>query len=147
MKDSGFVVIDYGMGNLRSVRNAFAFLGCEVTISDRPEDVEQANALILPGVGAFGEAMQNLEKRRLIKPIRSAVLEKGTPMLGICLGMQLIAEESEERGRHEGLGLIHGRGRRVPAPPELPLPHVGWNSVTIARPDPFLSGIEDGESF
>lgn len=147
MKDSNFVVIDYGMGNLRSVKNALAFLGCEVMISHRPDDVESTRALILPGVGAFGEAMHNLETRGLVEPIRRAVVQNGTPMLGICLGMQLIGECSDERGQHEGLGLIPGKVTRIPAPAELPLPHVGWNSVTVVREDPFLKGVEDGESF
>ena len=108
MKEPSFVVIDYGLGNLRSVKNALAFPGCEVRISDQPRDVERATALILPGVGAFGEAMQNLGKRQLVRPIRTAVLDNGIPLLGICLGVQRIAERGEERGTHEGLGLIPG---------------------------------------
>ncbi len=135
------------MGNLRSVSNALAFLGCESSISDRPEEIERAAALILPGVGAFGEAMHNLAERNLVDPIRRAVGGSGTPLLGICLGMQLIAERSDERGRHEGLALIPGEVSRIPVPAGLPLPHVGWNPISVVRPDPFLSGLEDGESF
>lgn len=147
MSASEFVVIDYGMGNLRSVRNALSFLGCDAAISGRPEDIEKAAGLILPGVGAFGEAMQNLNVRGLIEPIRRKVLDEEAPLLGICLGMQLIAERSEERGEHEGLALIPGHVRRVPAPPGLPLPHVGWNPISVVRAEPFLSGIDEGESF
>lgn len=147
MTDQRFVVIDYGMGNLRSVKNALAFLGCEVVISDSADDVASAGALVLPGVGAFGEAMKNLHARGLVDPIRSAVSERGTPMLGICLGMQLIAERSDERGSHEGLGLIPGQVTRVPVPAHMPLPHVGWNPVSILREDPFFTDMEQDQSF
>lgn len=146
MKDNAFVIIDYGMGNLRSVKNAFAFLGCEVEISADPEVIESASALVLPGVGAFGEAMQNLGDRHLVRPITGAV-ERGTPLLGICLGMQLLADGSEERGRHAGLGVIPGRVRRIPVPPEFRLPHVGWNPIAVVREEPFFRGVEDDESF
>jgi glutamine amidotransferase len=146
VKKGAFVVIDYGMGNLRSVRNALSFLGCDVEISSDPDVVESAEALVLPGVGAFGEAMQNLNDRGLVSAIRSASARR-TPLLGICLGMQLIAEESEERGLHKGLGLIPGRVRRIPAPAEFRLPHVGWNQIEIVRQEPFLRGVDNGESF
>lgn len=147
MKHNGFVVIDYGMGNLRSVMNAFAFLGCDVAISDKPEAILGAEALVLPGVGAFGEAMTNLRQRGLVDAIRKAVIDSATPMLGICLGMQLVAEQSDERGVHEGLGLIPGRVTRLPVPAHLPLPHVGWNPVSIEREQPFFSGLEQEQSF
>lgn len=146
MKPSTFVVIDYGMGNLRSVKNALNFLNCDVEISAKPGVVKAANALILPGVGAFGEAMQNLRDRGLVDAIRAAV-QRGTPMLGICLGMQLLADESEERGQHAGLGLIPGRVRRIGVSSEFRLPHVGWNPISIVRAEPYLHGIDEGESF
>jgi glutamine amidotransferase len=139
-------IVDYGMGNIRSVRNAFARLGCDVQLVQTAAELNQADALILPGVGAFGEAMSTLHKLELTAPI-IAMVKGGKPLLGICLGMQLLAESSEERGQHTGLGLIPGKVKRIDAPKGLRLPHVGWNSVSITIPAPLFLGAREGESF
>lgn len=142
-----FVVVDYGMGNLKSVQNALAVLGCPSIISNRPEDVLSAKAVILPGVGAFGEAMENLHRLQLVAPLSRAYFDLRKPFLGICLGMQLFAEESEERGQHKGLSFLPAKVRRIPAPASLRLPHVGWNSVKILKPAPFFTDVSDGATF
>lgn len=144
---ANITIIDYGMGNIRSVHNALARLGCAVTTSNRAEDIAAADALILPGVGAFGEAMTNLNASGLTTPLLRAVLDDAKPILGICLGMQLLAETSEERGMSRGLGLIPGDIRLIPVPKNLRLPHIGWNSVTAARRDPLFRGVPDGSAF
>ena len=137
-------IIDYGMGNLRSVQKAFERGGHPATITNRAGDVEQATRLVLPGVGAFGEAMENLRKGGLIAPLMSAVA-RGAPLLGICLGQQLLFSRSEEMGDHEGLGLLPGRVRRFP--PSLRVPHIGWNQAHIQRPSSLLEGIPDKAFF
>ncbi len=124
-------IVDYGMGNLRSVWMAFKRLGIQASIGNTPADVEQATALVLPGVGAFGDAMENLRQRGLVQPI----LERATddvPFMGICLGMQLMFESSEEMGQHSGLGLVAGGVRRFPE--TLTVPHMGWNQIHQTRP-------------
>lgn len=147
MNSTRIGIIDYGMGNLQSVRNALERIGCAVNFVSAPDQLHEADALILPGVGAFGEAMNNLRKRSLTDALRSAVLEDGIPLLGICLGMQLLAESSEERGQFSGLSLIPGHVKQVPVRDELRLPHIGWNGVSVVRREPLFRDIHDGGAF
>lgn len=137
-------IIDYGMGNLRSVAKGFEAVGLEAGIIDSPREIAAAERLVLPGVGAFGRAMENLTDRRLVDPILDAV-GRGTPLLGICLGLQLLFEESEEHGRHRGLGLVPGRVRRLPD--GVKVPHMGWNRVWRAGEHSLFDGIPDGGRF
>lgn len=141
------VIVDYGMGNIQSVSNALERLGCHVYVSSDQHTIKEADALILPGVGAFGEAMGNLKQRNLVDPLRNAVLNEGKPLLGICLGMQLLADESEERGVNKGLSLIPGVVRRIPVPDGLMLPHIGWNEVSLMRPEPLFRDMQHGDAF
>src|SRR5215467_176051 len=122
-------IIDYGVGNVQSVKEAMSSLDCDVIISDEPEKLKNADALILPGVGAFEAAMDNLKKRQLVSPLNEMVMEKKKPLLGICLGMQLFADESEENGFHKGLGWIKGKVKRIKEQANLRVPHVGWNDI------------------
>lgn len=147
MRTTRFGIVDYGMGNLQSVRSALERLNCQVQISGDPELLSSADALILPGVGAFGEAMSNLQQRKLVEPLRRAVIDEGKPILGICLGMQLLADSSEERGNFAGLSLIPGQVRKIPVSQELRLPHIGWNGVSIRKSDPLFLDIKDGGAF
>ena len=143
-------IIDYGIGNLRSLEKAFQAVGAEVLRTDHPEALLQAERLVLPGVGAFGACMAELRRRGLIAPIHEAV-RRGIPLLGVCAGLQLLFEESEEHGRHEGLGLMPGRVVRFPETTadgrRLKVPHMGWNTITHHRPSPLLEGIPDGAYF
>ena len=134
-------IIDYGMGNLRSVQKAFQKVGAEAVITDERETIESVRAVVLPGVGAFGDAMANLRSQGLVDTIER-IVERGTPLLGICLGLQLFFEESEEMGSYQGLGLFPGRVRRFDV--GLKVPHIGWNQVHIRRPSPLLDGLTDG---
>ena len=120
-------IVDYGVGNLRSVQKALELVGATAVVSSDPSTLAAAGGLVLPGVGAFGDGIANLAARRLIDPVLRHV-EAGKPLLGICLGMQLLFEESEEMGRHRGLGLLPGRVVRFPEG-GLKVPHVGWNRV------------------
>jgi len=140
-------IIDYGLGNLRSVLGAVEKLGHQGSISANPSTLELADKLILPGVGAFGDGMRNLAERGLIDPLSELVRQKRVPILGICLGFQLLAERSEEFGDHAGLGWIPGSVRRIqPSDTALRVPHVGWNDFERTRdcilfddvPDPAL---------
>ncbi len=141
------MVIDYGMGNLSSVQRALEEVGAAVFISDRPSDIRESSSLILPGVGAFGEGMRNLRESGMAAAIMEAVLEDGIPLLGICLGMQLLAGKGEEGGPQEGLGLIPGAIRKLNPGNGERLPHIGWNEVTPTRPHPMFEGIPDGSDF
>ncbi len=135
-------IIDYGLGNLRSVAGAVRKLGYPVEISADPARLAAADKLILPGVGAFGDGMRNLTTRGLIEPLADMVMKQGKPVLGICLGFQLIAEESEEFGRHRGLGWIPGRVQRIqPGEKGLRVPHVGWNDFTARRDCILFDGV------
>ena len=129
-------IIDYGLSNLLSVQHAFAHFGAEVCLTNRPEDVLAARLLVLPGVGAFQDGMAGLERLGLIDPIRQKAKE-GTPLLGICLGMQMLFDESEEFGVHKGLGLIPGRVVRIPdtdadGHPQR-VPHISWQGLIPAE--------------
>jgi len=137
-------IIDYGAGNLFSVRKAIEYFDVDVAISDNSEDVLNAEGLVLPGVGAFGWGMKLLEEKRLCEPIREAV-DKGVPLLGVCLGLQLLFEESEESPEVSGLGLIRGRVKRLPN--DLPLPHIGWNQVKIIKETRIFKGISQDSFF
>jgi imidazole glycerol-phosphate synthase subunit HisH len=121
-------VLDYGMGNLRSVLNALEAIGQEAFLAPSPAAVGEADRLILPGVGAFGDGMRNLRERGFVEAMPD-LLAGGRPMLGICLGMQLLATVSEEHGEHDGLGLIPGAVTRLAPDGGLRVPHVGWNTV------------------
>lgn len=143
-------IVDYGMGNLRSVQKAFEAVGREAVVTREAQVIGNASHVVLPGVGAFGDCMANLQRYDLIEPVRKAV-QSGKPFLGICLGLQLLFTESEEFGRHEGLGLIQGRVRRFPSDlgmaagaAHLKVPHMGWNEVRVTRSAPPLRGIEAG---
>ena len=139
------IIIDYGMGNLRSVEKALEAVGGRPEISGDPEVIRRAERLILPGVGAFGDAMENLRKHNLDGAIREAV-NTGKPFLGLCLGLQLLFAQSEEFGSHEGLNLIPGRVRKFDDP-GLRVPHVGWNQIEGDQPDPLLKDIPEGSYF
>lgn len=139
-------IIDYGMGNLRSVQKAFERLGLQAHVTDDPEKVRQAERLVLPGVGAFGDAMTGLERRGLIKPILRFI-ESGRPFLGICLGLQLLFEKSYENGPVKGFGLLRGEVVRFDLPKGWTVPHMGWNQVRQESPTPLMAGIPDESYF
>ena len=122
-------IVDYGSGNLRSVQKAFERLGCPALVTDDPQRVAEADRLVLPGVGAFGDAMRELSGRGLVEPIR-AHLRADRPFLGICMGLQLLFETGLEGGRHAGLGVFAGDVARFDVAPPLKVPHMGWNTVT-----------------
>src|SRR5512136_760806 len=137
-------IIDYGAGNLRSVANAIAKLGHQPTVTSNLGDLRGAAAIILPGVGAAADTMRNLEKLGLSEAIRRAVAD-GVPMLAICVGMQVLFDETEEGGRHRCLGIIPGVVRRLP--PGLKIPHMGWNQVNQRTRHPLFESIPDGANF
>ncbi len=134
------VIIDYGLGNLRSIEKALQYVGAEVEISKEISVIDRADALILPGVGAFRDAMMHFST--LERVVKDAVND-GKPLLGICLGMQMLASESEEGGLHTGIDIIPGRVIRFPAS-ELKVPHMGWNSINAKKNIPLLKNIRDG---
>ena len=137
-------VIDYGMGNLRSVEKAFQFLGFHAVITDRPEQAEGATHLVLPGDAAFGDAMRNLVDQGWDDLILKGV-EQGKPFLGICMGLQLMFDESEEGGKHRGLGMLPGRIVKFPATERVP--QIGWNQIAIERSVEILDGVPEGSYF
>jgi imidazole glycerol-phosphate synthase subunit HisH len=134
-------IVDYGIGNLGSVMKGLRHAGAETVLTGDARALEIADALVLPGDGAFGATMDEIRARGLLQPLLDAVAS-GKPLLGICIGMQLLFEESEEHGRHQGLGLLPGRVRRIPGP--LPVPHMGWNRIRKHRDHSLLDGVEDG---
>jgi imidazole glycerol-phosphate synthase subunit HisH len=141
-------IIDYEMGNLRSVEKAFEKLGFAARVSADPQDIVSADKVVLPGVGAFRDCIGNLRQGGFVEPLLEHVAA-GKPLLGICVGMQMLFDESEEFGRHRGLGLIPGKVVRFPSGmiengEQLKVPHMGWNSISIKQPAPIFSGIEDG---
>lgn len=139
-------IVNYGMGNLGSVMNALRFLGFEATVTDDPKTIADADAYVLPGVGAFGEAMDNLNRIGVIDTLAEQVLERQKPFLGICLGMQLLAEDSQEKSFQTGLGWIKGHVVPIPAGPGVRIPHVGWSDVEYVD-EAFFARIEKNASF
>jgi glutamine amidotransferase len=139
-------IVDYQMGNLRSVQKAFERVGHAAAITADPRVLEQADHIVLPGVGAFADAVAELRRRELVEPIRAAV-ESGKPFLGICLGLQLLFDIGHEDGEHEGLGIVSGEVHRFKVPAEYKVPHMGWNRVNFRRRAPIFAGIEDGAHF
>ena len=141
---SNVAIIDYGVGNLRSVEKAFAATGCEAVVSGDGSVLRAAERLVLPGVGAFGACMKALSERGFDRLVRERV-EAGTPLLGVCVGMQLLFEESDEFDATRGLGLLHGRVRRFNN--ELVVPHVGWNRISQVRENPLFTDVANGSFF
>ena len=137
-------IIDYGVGNLRSVEKAFAAMGCNAVVTSDDSVLRSADRLVLPGVGAFAACMRELASRGFDELVRERVKE-GTPLLGVCVGMQMLVEESEEFGATFGLGLLKGRVRRFPA--DLVVPQVGWNQVRQSGIHPLLADIQDNAFF
>ena len=145
-------IIDYGMGNLRSVQKGFEKVGHEALVTSDRRKILDADRVVLPGVGAFADCMSNLDRLGLVDTV-GRVIESGRPFMGICLGLQLLFEEGEEFGVHKGLGILKGRVVRFPA--ELPgnneqiykIPHMGWNRIKIRNRPPHLKGVEDGGFF
>lgn len=145
-------IIDYGMGNLRSVQKAFEKIGCTASVISTPFEMSDASAIVLPGVGAFRNCYQNLERQGFIEPLL-ATIRKGKPFLGICLGMQILFSYSEEFGRTPGLNLIRGKVVRFTFPEQeiarerVKIPHMGWNSLRIRVRHPCLEAVSEGSYF
>ncbi|HBR50190.1 MAG TPA: imidazole glycerol phosphate synthase subunit HisH, partial [Nitrospira sp.] len=138
-------IIDYGMGNLRSVSKAFEAVGYQAVITHDASVIHNASHVVLPGVGAFGDCMANLKQYQLVEPIKGAI-QSGKPFLGICLGFQLLFTESEEFGRHEGLDIFPGKVRAFTKDQALKVPHMGWNQIAIQSHCPVFKDIADGSN-
>ena len=136
-------IIDYGMGNLRSVQKGFERVGHQALVTSDPAEVAAAAKVVLPGVGAFEDAIAELRRRRLVEPVLAAI-DSGKPFLGICLGLQLLFDTSYENGTHQGLGVLRGEVVRFQVPPEFSVPLMGWNQISFRRRAPVLEGIKDG---
>lgn len=137
-------IVDYGSGNLRSVQKAFEHVGVAAAVGSNPRAMEDAAGLVLPGVGAFGAAMTQLEEKGLVEPLLERI-EAGVPFLGVCLGLQLLFESSEEDPGVRGLGLVRGDVRALP--PTVKVPHIGWNQVEACTCSDLMDGIPDGSAF
>ena len=136
-------IIDYGMGNLRSVQKGFEKVGHPAVVTSDPARVAAAEKVVLPGVGAFEDAIAELRRLGLVKPVLDAI-DSGKPFLGICLGLQLLFDVGCENGRHKGLGVLRGEVVRFQLPKGYTVPHMGWNQLAIRRPAPVLRGLDEG---
>ena len=143
---SHIAIIDYQMGNLRSVQKGFEKVGHEAVITSDPAELTKAEKIVLPGVGAFGDAIAELRRRDLVNPIKDAI-SSGKPFLGICLGLQLLFDVGYENGEYEGLGILRGKCIRFDLPHEFKVPHMGWNRGTIKQQAPILKDTADGTFF
>ena len=135
-------IIDYGAGNLQSVKKAFDFIGAENVITNDPKVILSADKILLPGVGSFGDAMDSMEKSGLVEIVKECALS-GKPFLGICLGLQLLFEESEESPGVKGLGIFKGKIKKFPSDMGLKIPHIGWNSLEIKQKDTLFKDIPE----
>ena len=140
-------IIDYGMGNLRSVATAMTSLGGEATIATHPEHLVRADRIILPGVGAFADGMRNLLERGWVDSLEEEVRRKGKPFLGLCVGMQVLADRGTEHGSNPGLGWIAGTVERLPSDNGLRVPHIGWNDVEFTAGHAMYDGLGESEAF
>lgn len=136
-------MIDYGAGNLKSVEKAFLHLGCDIKITSNKAEIEAADKVILPGVGAFGHCMQALQNANMVEVVHE-IVRRGTPLLGICVGMQLMFEESEESPGVAGLGLFRGKIVKIPSAEGLKIPQMGWNRLQVNPKSRLLQGVSDG---
>lgn len=141
------VIIDYQMGNVRSVLRSFEKFVSNVVVSNNPDDLKTATHIVLPGVGSFADGINNLEKSGLIPTLKEEVIQNKIPFLGICLGMQLLASVGYEGGEKKGLDLIQGNVKKMIPQPNEPVPHVGWNEIYKKSDHPILNGINDGTDF
>ena len=139
-------IVDYGMGNVRSLLNAFAYIGADAVVTADHDELRAAERIVLPGVGAFGDAMVAIRERDLQGVLNELALERRKPILGVCLGMQLFAKSSSEHGEHDGLGWIDADVRRLAVAPTLSVPHVGWNDLTFPTSDWLFKGIRPTEA-
>ena len=137
-------ILDYGSGNVASVNNLIQFLNYECKISNDPKEIEKSTHIILPGVGAFGAAMQKVKNKIPIKKLENEIFKKSKPFLGICVGMQLMATTGEEFGEFEGLGWIEGKVKKMKS---KILPHIGWNDITIKKDSNIFSGLNEHKDF
>ena len=144
MTSTSLTILDYGAGNLRSVQKAFEFLGYEARITSAPDDVAHAQAIVFPGQGASDAAMAALQHKGLVQPLLEAI-HRGTPFLGVCLGLQMLMETSEEGGNTQCLGVFNGRVRRLPQGPKVP--HMGWNDVRIQETHPLFHDVPKDAQF
>lgn len=139
-------ILDYGSGNVKSVYNLFSEVSGNVTVSNAPADIEAASHIVLPGVGAFGAAMRRIGETLPLDVLERVVREQGKPFLGICVGMQVLADTGHEFGETPGLGWIGGTVRQL-QPGAFPLPHIGWNNIDIRQPSPLLEGLDHAPDF
>jgi glutamine amidotransferase len=139
-------IIDYGMGNVRSLMNAFEYIGEDAVVTADFDELEEADRLVLPGVGAFGDAMAAIDAKKLRPVLNRLALEVKKPVLGVCLGMQLFAKRSLEHGVHDGLGWLDAEIRPLEVLPPAKVPHVGWNAVSFAPDEWLFKGLPSGES-
>ncbi len=135
-------IIDYGAGNLQSVKKAFDFIGAESVITDNPETINACDRILLPGVGSFGDAMDSMAKSGLVETVKQNALS-GKPFLGICLGLQLLFEESEESPGVKGLGIFKGKIKKFSSDMGLKIPHIGWNSLEIKQKDTLFKNVPE----
>jgi len=141
-------IIDYGMGNKHSVYNALKYIGVDACISSDANEISKAERIILPGVGAFGAAMENLRQFQLVEVLQEEIISKGKPFLGICLGMQLLAEKGTEKGLFQGLGWIAGEVLKLqPEDLGFKLPHVGWNDIEVVKDSDLFKGLKKERAF
>lgn len=148
MDSSEILIVDTGVANRHSVKNALEYIGCQVTVSQDPAQILSARKLLFPGVGSFAAGMKTINDRGIVEPLREAVVDRGIPVLGICLGFQMMAESSEEDGVHPGLGWIPGRVVRMkPAGEDMKIPHIGFNSVSVSQDTPLFAGLPSDSDF
>jgi imidazole glycerol-phosphate synthase subunit HisH len=148
MDRANIAIVDYGMGNLRSVANAFANIGCRASITQNPDDLSQSSHIVLPGVGAFGDGIKNLRSFGWLDILEKEVIEKRKPFLGICLGMQLLATTGTEHGLHQGLNWIPGTVKKIESNnSQIRVPHMGWNDVRFLKKNGLYQDLGDAQTF